>query len=291
MIEKIPNKDWRGEIRRQKGSGKNLLPPEVQAQREAQARSGDVVVPVKEEIKWGLSVRSREEKEAEAAQREAQTLVATTTTELKTEEVVERTKTEDEIALDALMGKSQKPKGPDLVIKSDAKNTTYVADTSGDAYAKAIAAAPDVSTLEDYERVPVEDFGAALLRGMGWKGEVVAQPKEGKRRLNLLGLGAKELKGAEELGAWVQKSDTKRLIGRNGDKRRTERRETASEYRAREDRKKRERDERYGGRDDRRDDRDRDRERSSRDSRDYRGSCDSRAYRDRDRESERERRR
>jgi hypothetical protein len=25
------------------------------------------------------------------------------------------------------------------------------------------------STLEDYEDVPVEEFGAALLRGMGWK--------------------------------------------------------------------------------------------------------------------------
>lgn len=28
---------------------------------------------------------------------------------------------------------------------------------------------PDECTLEDYERVPIEDFGAAMLRGMGWK--------------------------------------------------------------------------------------------------------------------------
>ena len=266
VIERLGNKDWRGDIRR-RNAGKNLLPPEVQAQRAAAARSGDVEVPQEEEIKWGLTVKSKEEREKEAeerAAREANREVKKDDGEMKKAEIVERVKTEDEMALDALLGKSSKPKGPDLVIKSG-PDTTYTADTEGDAYHRAIAAAPDVSTLEDYERVPVEDFGAALLRGMGWKGEKVAQPKEGKRRLNLLGLGAKELKGAEELGAWVQKSDTKRL---NSGGQRRERRETASEFREKEDRRRREREERYGG--DRRDDRRDDRRSGERDSRDYR---------------------
>ncbi|KAJ9054821.1 DNA primase large subunit Spp2 [Entomophthora muscae] len=59
---------------------------------------------------------------------------------------------------------------------------------------------PDECTLEDYERVPVQDFGEALLRGMGWKdGEPIGLKKRGgtyeaigfERRERLLGLGAK----------------------------------------------------------------------------------------------------
>ena len=28
---------------------------------------------------------------------------------------------------------------------------------------------PEQSSLDDYEQVPIEQFGLALLRGMGWK--------------------------------------------------------------------------------------------------------------------------
>ncbi|OBT59237.1 hypothetical protein VE04_00431 [Pseudogymnoascus sp. 24MN13] len=151
-----------------------------------------------------------------------------------TEALVQKVKTDDDRALDALLGREDKVKRPDLVIAST-EDTTYEAPISdGDAYQRAIASAPDASTLQDYEDMPVEDFGAALLR-------------------------ARELKGAEELGAWVQKSDVKRL----NTGARKERREKPGEYREREDKKRRERDERYGGRDDRdrREYRDRDRER------------------------------
>lgn len=43
-----------------------------------------------------------------------------------------------------------------------------------------------------YDMVPIEDFGAALLRGMGWKGNVDTDDKgaEPKPRYKLLGLGA-----------------------------------------------------------------------------------------------------
>lgn len=263
VIEKLGNRDWRGEIRQRRG-GKNLLPPEVQAQRAAAARTAESKdeVPAEEEIKWGLTVRSKEDRDAQREQvlgRSVETVERSVAVEAAAP--AEKPRTDDERALDALLGRDTKPKGPDLVIPSG-PDTTYTADTEGDAYHRALASAPDVSTLEDYERVPVEEFGAALLRGMGWKGEKVAMPKEGKRRLNLLGLGAKELKGAEELGAWVQKSDVKRLNAGRGDGggHRKERRERPSEYREREERRRRERDERYGGRDDR----------DGRDSRDYR---------------------
>lgn len=41
-----------------------------------------------------------------------------------------------------------------------------------------------------YERVAVEDFGAAMLRGMGWKGDTAADELSYKPRPSLLGLGA-----------------------------------------------------------------------------------------------------
>ncbi|KAJ3298003.1 hypothetical protein HK104_011298 [Borealophlyctis nickersoniae] len=57
---------------------------------------------------------------------------------------------------------------------------------------------PEEATLEDYERVPIEEFGQALLRGMGWEtGKPVGKNPNGlvepimnKPRPHLLGLGA-----------------------------------------------------------------------------------------------------
>lgn len=38
---------------------------------------------------------------------------------------------------------------------------------------------PDDTTMEDYEKMPVEEFGAALLRGLGWqKGEGIGRNRK-----------------------------------------------------------------------------------------------------------------
>jgi hypothetical protein len=82
--------------------------------------------------------------------------------------------------------------------------------TEEDAFLNDVHNAPDAPTLEAYEATPIEGFGAALLRGMGWKdGEeigkngVAAKPKEIKRRPALLGIGAKEEAAVGvELGEW-----------------------------------------------------------------------------------------
>ncbi|KAI8086066.1 DExH-box splicing factor binding site-domain-containing protein [Halteromyces radiatus] len=60
---------------------------------------------------------------------------------------------------------------------------------------------PDETTMEDYENMPVEEFGAALLRGLGWnQGEGIGRNRKNitppvmtpiKQRDALLGLGAK----------------------------------------------------------------------------------------------------
>ncbi|KAL3418187.1 pre-mRNA-splicing factor SPP2 [Phlyctema vagabunda] len=225
VIPRMGNKDWRAEMKRKRedamGKGKNLLPPEVQAQRNAQANAKMTTKTVVEtgntgegEPAWGLTVTKRQKVERSDHDDfiEKQETTITTQAEEEQPQPPAREKTDNELALEALLGVETEKKGPALVIAASERVDEGPPLNEADAYRRAIASAPDVSTLEDYERVPVEEFGAALLRGMGWKeGSKVERPKEVKRRQNLLGLGASQLKDAEELGAWVQKTDTKRL--------------------------------------------------------------------------------
>lgn len=83
--------------------------------------------------------------------------------------------------------------------------------TEQEAYTQDIATRPDAPDLEAYNRMPVEEFGAALLRGMGWKGDLDDTDKEKSEKIDnnvkraaLLGLGAKEVteEPVSELGAW-----------------------------------------------------------------------------------------
>lgn len=82
-----------------------------------------------------------------------------------------------------------------------------------EAYNRDIAARPDAPDLDAYSRMPVEEFGAALLRGMGWNGDIEdsesSKEKDADaviRRPALLGLGAKEVKDDtstdKKLGSW-----------------------------------------------------------------------------------------
>lgn len=248
--------DVNGEGKRIRGAGmKNLLPQEVL---EARDRAKDGVKAVEkevlnapdEEVTWGLTVRKRVEiEDEEVAEVKTEVVIESANTHAPVEE--EKPKTADEEALAALLGQDTKKKAPDMVIESLTTNKRPEPISEEDAYRRAIAAAPEVSTLEDYDRVPVEEFGAALLRGMGWNGEKTGIVKDVKRRQNLLGLGAKQLKDAEELGAWVQKSDTKRLkpgtggSGNGGG--RNDGRVRISDYRREEEERRKKREERGGG--------------------------------------------
>jgi hypothetical protein len=123
------------------------------------------------------------------------------------EEQTLRKRTEDELARDALLGNT----------KTDTTLVLPALDDpidEGDAFKNDYKSAPPMASLDDYARVPVEQFGAALLRGMGWKdGEGVGSQRGVKlaknvnklptRRAALLGIGAKEDAAiAGEMGAW-----------------------------------------------------------------------------------------
>jgi hypothetical protein len=95
----------------------------------------------------------------------------------------ENTKSIDEEALDALMG-------------SKPTKRKYIDSDTADRDPRP----------EDYKAVPIDDFGATLLKRFGWDGKMKGKVKEVTRHANLTGLGAKDAKGAEDLGAWNQKT-------------------------------------------------------------------------------------
>ena len=166
---------------------------------------------------------------------------------------------------------------------------------------------PEPPSLSDYAKMPVEEFGAALLRGMGWKeGMGAGKNKQGptsapevKKRTALLGLGAKERKVDNDngsIGARAKNFKVERPERKYIPVTRVER-EKESIYRSREiedgrhrqrsrspSGKRHERDDSY---DDRRDDRRR-HERSDREySDDYERERERRKRKEREKERER----
>ncbi|PKK43305.1 hypothetical protein CI102_13879 [Trichoderma harzianum] len=268
VIARQPNRSWKDELKSQRGS-KNLLPEEARAQQNAvttETEPADQDTP----LKWGLTI-----KEKSAVSEDV--VVSEPTAQPSDEEMQEANqdgkdtppveRTADDEAMDALLGK----------ISKEQKVISTAPATEDDAYRRDVESSGAVSTLQDYEEMPVEEFGAALLRGMGWNGEARGPPvKQVKRRQNRLGLGAKELKEEEDLGGWNQNG--KKSRPRLNDYRREE--SKRKEGRGHEDSYKRERERERDREKDKYRERDRDRDR------DYR---DRDRHRDRDRDHDRHR--
>ena len=198
-------------------------------------------------VQWGLTVNKKpkqgDDSTAGGAPREA-----------SVENQTRAPKTADDEAMDALLGNAEDKR----------RGLTRSGELDRD------------PVLEDYEKVPIDDFGAHLLKGFGWDGKMVGKVREVKKHANLTGLGARG-KGAEDLGAWTQKPVKD---GGGHDK---PRRPRLDEYRQEEEKKRQRRQERQ--RDSERP-RDSDRHRDSRESSHRR---DRDGDRDRDREVRRDR--
>ncbi|KAF1815882.1 hypothetical protein P152DRAFT_390129 [Eremomyces bilateralis CBS 781.70] len=179
------NRDWKEESRRKRQKGP--LPDGVQQ------NGGEIIIEEPEKLQYGLSVgqtpREQPELPTQVPIRESQ------------ESEPKKVQTADEAAMDALLGNNTKST---LVLPG--------VDTEEEAFQRDYNHAPDMATLDEYAAVPVEEFGAALLRGMGWKdgdpigkrrGEQPKKPRVMERRPALLGIGAKEDAAAGvELGSW-----------------------------------------------------------------------------------------
>ncbi|OAA38547.1 pre-mRNA-splicing factor spp2 [Metarhizium rileyi] len=181
VIERQANRDWRGEIRAQR---RNDQPAETQRQHDQQNTGAESASSEQEKgSTWGLTLKQKKDQ--------------LPTEEPESPNEKPKPKTADDEALDALLGNKPEVK--------------KVITTEDDVYKRDAATAGAASSLEDYEAMPVEEFGAALLRGMGWDGEHRGpKSKDVRKRQNRLGLGAKELQGSEDLGGWNQKGDKKR---------------------------------------------------------------------------------
>ena len=212
VIQSQKNRDWREESRRKRG--KNILPAEVQAARQGLQVAEKSDVPDDSRPQFGLTfVAKKHSIDAhmeDADSSEAERGVAGVR--------VKRTvaKTEDEEAMEALLSGK---KNSTLVIGDTGPDSVYtgrvveVGVSDDVAFKRDVQSRPDSASLDDYAAVPVEEFGAALLRGMGWKegedmgkrkGEEASKSRKVERRAPLLGIGAKEISGnlLEVEGAW-----------------------------------------------------------------------------------------
>jgi len=139
---------------------------------------------------------------------------ATTVTEETTTEKMEVVEDEDERARRALLASVSGEDNEDISIDiiPIASNAYKGPMDETEAYKEDLATRPESATLDDYERVPVSQFGAALLRGMGWKpGTAASRTRKGpvepylpSSRPSLLGLGAKERPTEEIPGAGLK---------------------------------------------------------------------------------------
>ncbi|EPX71232.1 splicing factor Cwf28 [Schizosaccharomyces octosporus yFS286] len=97
---------------------------------------------------------------------------------------------------------------------SQAKIISNQAENEREMYNRDIELLPDSSNLRDYADIPVEDFGAAMLRGMGWNGKLSSKEAfEVNRRPTFLGMGAKPMDlGVPEVGSWGKQDPKKTMF-------------------------------------------------------------------------------
>lgn len=167
-------------------------------------------------VKFGLTINMRNGASSSRDQRSPRRRSRSRSSS-RSRDLEKKPKSLDDQAMDALLGYDNPPKK---------RKTSANADRSPEP--------------EDYRTVPIDDFGATLLKGLGWDGKMRGKVKEAtpRRHANLAGLGMKDAKGAEELSSWNQK------VNGGGKK---DSRPRRLEDHAREERKNRQRiEEKYG---------------------------------------------
>ncbi|OAL23902.1 hypothetical protein AYO22_06078 [Fonsecaea multimorphosa] len=199
VIANAGNADWRRHGRR------NILPAEVQAQ---QQDGGGIVMIERDEVSTASGLqfvkKNAQDKDQTKGSQQPQE-------EHPTEQPKQLTA--DEEALQALLDDGSGKPRSNAVISVQGNRPLSPQDETQD-FRDDVASRPDSSTLEEYAAMPVEEFGMAMLRGMGQKrranGEVIdlnpkndSSPRKLRKQEGFLGIGAKAAPGSDiELGAW-----------------------------------------------------------------------------------------
>lgn len=219
VIPKQSNRNWREEAERRRGGHTKkpiYLPPEALAKQNGTVHREDLVELDAVEQKYGLQVFERAPENDVTAEAPRDTVLAVP-------------QTEEELALASLL-RGDAPAPSTLVLApvptaagNDWRSARAAVANEDAAFKTDVASRPEMASLEDYAAVPVEEFGAALLRGMGWKeGDEVgkrrgaaSKPRVVEKRPAFLGIGAKAKEEVPELGTWGR--GDKRRRGRRPD--------------------------------------------------------------------------
>ncbi|EIM89477.1 uncharacterized protein STEHIDRAFT_118696 [Stereum hirsutum FP-91666 SS1] len=205
VIPSLANKDWRALARQRRGIKQpTYVPPSAAAMTGADGSQGGLgtkdTINSGPELR-GLQVRKKVKLEKIEPGEEGDVKMeeeTSTTVEVKAEEEVKvEPETEDQRAIRLLLSGQDASSEPTIDVIP-----TPVSET--EAFQQDMQILPESATMADYERVPVSQFGAALLRGMGWtpdgpagkgkhlKGKKAMEPYLPSARPALLGIGAKE---------------------------------------------------------------------------------------------------
>ena len=185
VIPALKNRDWRALAKKRKTA--QMYVPE----------SGRAAVTGADGTVGGLGTRGTINSGPQAVGLQVkQKRFASEVGEVEMQEVEDEVKpqveeSEDQLALRALLASAAGEGDEDF-----ASRTTIIPATEDEALRQDIEELPESASLNDYTDMPVSEFGAAMLRGMGWtgdgKGKKNVQPWLPQSRPALLGIGAKE---------------------------------------------------------------------------------------------------
>ncbi|KAG2124675.1 DExH-box splicing factor binding site-domain-containing protein [Suillus clintonianus] len=196
VIPSKPNPDWREAARKRRAGSARFVPDSAKASTGADGSVGGL--GTRDTINSGPQLSG-----IQFGNKEVRVDTSTTSTDGETTMTVDEhvkmeivAETEDQKALRALLA-GDMDSAPQI-------DTIPVPPSETDALQQDVASLPDVASADDYARVPITAFGAAMLRGMGWvdggavtsseraKKNALVEPYLPKSRPALLGIGAKE---------------------------------------------------------------------------------------------------
>ncbi|BGP28208.1 DNA primase large subunit Spp2 [Rhodotorula toruloides] len=217
VIPSLPNKDWRKAAEEMRGSyrkKKEIYLPEKaggmsMASGSESAARGEVEGVEKigtEEVKGGLSFGEKNYSPAVEIEAKQGSAPPPPSSARPPTPSIPAGLTEEQRALRELLGTEGGADGPadelDAIVSApDARNGPM---DESEAFKRDVDSRPDEASLQDYARIPVGQFGLAMLRGMGWQpGQAASRSGRGateayvpKKREALLGIGATSMRTA-----------------------------------------------------------------------------------------------
>ncbi|EGU11776.1 hypothetical protein RTG_02244 [Rhodotorula toruloides ATCC 204091] len=219
VIPSLPNKDWRKAAEEMRGGPrrkkKEIYLPEraggmSMASGSASAAANGEAEEIErigtEEVKGGLSFGETSDRPAVEAETEEESAPPPAASAPPPSTSTPASLTEEQRALRELLGTEGGADGPadelDAIVSApDARNAPI---DESEAFKRDVDSRPDEASLQDYARIPVGQFGLAMLRGMGWQpGQAASRSGRGateayvpKKREALLGIGATSMSTA-----------------------------------------------------------------------------------------------